>query len=260
MIPTFELRRGSSPLLVSIPHDGRVVPEDIASRFTPKAAALPDTDWHVAQLYGFVDALDATVIIATHSRYVVDLNRSPGREPLYPGRFESTFVPTTTFEGDPIYADAEPTAEEVKERRHRYWEPYHQALAHELDRIKRRHGIACLWDAHSIKSRVPKLFDGSLPDLNLGTNEGRSCSKDRAAAVARVARASPYTWVEDGRFKGGYITRTYGAPDDVHAFQLELSQATYMGEAPPYPFDESRAARLRPLLKGMLTAFATPVK
>ncbi|MEM9114869.1 MAG: N-formylglutamate deformylase [Myxococcota bacterium] len=251
-----ELHEGEAALVVSIPHDGREVPPDLQSRFTPEAARLPDTDWHVRRLYDFAIQFGATVLAARWSRFVVDLNRPPDQKPLYPGRFETALVPTRCFDGHPIYRGAPPNRDEIEQRRAAYWQPYHDTLSAQLRRIKRRHGLALLWDAHSIPSRVPSLFEGRLPDLNVGSAGGRSCAPDRITAVCTVAaRANHYGSVRDGRFKGGYITRQYGRPaENVHALQLELVQDTYMDEG-SLEFDDSKAERLRPLIRAMLEAF-----
>jgi len=254
---TFELVRGNSALIVSIPHDGRQVPPDVASRLTPAARVLPDTDWHVRRLYEFVHELDATTLAARYSRYAVDLNRPPDGTPLYPGRWESRLVPVTTFSGDAIYQADPPTPREIERRRGVYWAPYHAALTDEIARVRERHGYALLWDAHSIRSRVPSLFEGRLPELSLGTAEGTACASELGDAVFEVARnAADLCAVRDQRFKGGYITRHYGRPEaGTHAIQLELVQATYMHEEPPYEFDESRAKRIRPVLRHLVEAF-----
>lgn len=253
---TFGLHRGEGTLVLSIPHDGLEVPSEIADRFTESALALPDTDWHVGRLYGFASELGATVLSARLSRYVVDLNRAPDGELLYPGRFETRLVPIQTFDGAPIYAGAPPDDAEVEVRRARYWAPYHEALQAELDRVRARHGYALLWDAHSIRSRVPSLFEGRLPDLNIGSAKGLSCAEHRAWAVWSVAdQANGRDAVRDGRFKGGYITRNYGRPEEgIHALQLELVQATYMDES-SFAFDEAKAQQIRPLLRAMMEAF-----
>jgi N-formylglutamate amidohydrolase len=254
----FDLQRGEGALVVSIPHDGREVPDAIRARMTATAADLPDTDWHVRQLYDFLSGTDTTVIAARWSRYVVDLNRPPDGRPLYAGGWESTLVPTQTFGGDAIYSEARPDPAEVDERRARYWVPYHTALEKELRRVKDRHGFALLWDAHSIRRTVPSLFEGPLPDLSVGTAGGASCAEPMAQAVfaAAEAAAPEYSAVRDARFRGGYIPRHYGRPHaGVHAIQLELVQATYMDEAPPYPFRPQRAERIRPHLRRMLDAF-----
>lgn len=255
---TFDLTRGASPLIVSIPHDGREIPDAIATRLTDEAKTLPDTDWHVRRLYSFLEGGDATVIAARLSRFVVDLNRPPDDEPLYPSRWGTSLVPTRSFHGYPLYRGPPPTDDEIEERRARYWEPYHTALAEEIDRVVARHGFARLWDAHSIPGVVPSLFEGELPELNLGTADGRACRPEVADAVWAVASsAEGYRAVRDGRFKGGYITRHYGRPDaGIDALQLELVQRTYMHEGPPHAFDEGRANRVRPVLRAMLERFS----
>jgi len=251
----FTFRAGTTPLLVSMPHVGTYLPPDLARRMTDAALLLPDTDWHLARLYDFLDALGASVLVATHSRYVVDLNRPPDNANLYPGQDTTGLVPIDSFARAAVYRDgAVPNEGEIALRVERYWRPYHAQLGRELDRLREAHGYALLWDAHSIASEVPRFFAGRLPDFNLGTVGGRSCAPGIATAVAAVARGAPgYTAVLDGRFTGGYITRQYGQPDArLHAIQLELSEITYMDEAPPFEFDEARAARLRPHLRAML--------
>lgn len=256
----FDLHRGDSPLVVSIPHCGTLLSPDLAERLTDEALILRDTDWHVPQLYDFAQDLGATVLAARHSRYVVDLNRPPGGESLYPGQATTGLCPTTLFDGQPLYrAGAEPDDEEVARRVTAFWRPYHDALAAEIARVKALHGYALLYDAHSIRSRVPRLFEGRLPDLNLGTARGTSCAEPlrlRIAAVLGEAEADGFTAVVDGRFVGGHITRSYGAPaEHVHAVQMELAQDRYMDEdAPPFAYRRDRADRLRPWLRRVLEA------
>ncbi len=256
MSRVYTFREGSLPLVVSVPHDGRRVPPDIEARMTAEALALPDTDWHVAELYAFCRELGANWLAAEYSRYVVDLNRSPSDEPLYPGQISTGLCPTETFGGDAIYADAAAVSAAARDERvERYWRPYHDRLKSCLDGLKARHGYALLWDAHSIPSRVPRLFDGELPALNLGTDDGRSCPAAIEAAVAEVALGSRYSSVLNGRFRGGYITRHYGAPSDGrYAIQLELSQRCYMDED-TLRYDPARAALLIEVLRRMLRAF-----
>jgi N-formylglutamate deformylase len=254
----YSFRAGRGPLLVSMPHTGTYIPDALAQRMTEIARTVPDTDWHLERLYDFLDALGASVLVATHSRYVVDLNRPPDNANLYPGQDTTGLCPVDTFYREPIYApDAAPDDEEIADRVARYWTPYHAKLAEELERLKGRHGRALLWDAHSIFSVVPRFFEGTLPDFNLGTAEGRSCASGVGEAVLSVAARAPgYRAVLNGRFKGGYITRRYGRPaDSVHAFQLELSEATYMEESAPFRFRDDLAARVRPHLRAMVEAF-----
>lgn len=256
----YDFSPGEAPLLVSVPHAGLEIPDAIEARLSEQARARPDTDWHVNRLYDFLDGIGAGVIVARHSRYVVDLNRPPNDEALYSGQATTGLAPTTTFAGDPLYADgAEPAPEEVAERVAAFWRPYHDKLAEVLADLRARHGFALLWDAHSIRSEVPRLFNGKLPDLNLGTNGGASCAPDLGRRIATIAgNQARYSHVVNGRFKGGYITRHYGRPaEGVHAIQLELSQATYMNEDPPFAFREDLAAAIRPLLRQLLTSVAT---
>ena len=251
----FEFYRGHTPLVVSVPHCGTHVPAAIAGRLTPEALALPDTDWHVDRLYDFAAGLGASVIAATHSRYAVDLNRPPDDAPHYPGADSTGLCPTTTFARELVYLPGgAPDAAETRGRVERYWRPYHDALAAELARLRADHCVALLYDAHSIRSWVPRFFEGRLPDLNLGTAGGGAADAGLAARLLAVcARAASYTSVLDGRFAGGHITRAYGRPaEGVHAVQLELSQITYMDEDPPFTYRPDRAAGVRPVLEGLL--------
>jgi len=229
----FELQAGDGPLIVSAPHVGRELPQKIAARLTPPGRALVDTDWDVERLYPFAGELRATTLFARFSRYVVDLNRDPHDVSQYPGARTTSLIPTETFEGEALYADGdEPDPSELAARRERYWEPYHAALCEQIARVRERHGYALLIDAHSIWGRLPLLFDGELPDVNLGTNSGCSCSRALCDIVANVFAGSPYGCVIDGRFKGGFITRRYGDPAaNVHALQIELNQRTYFADS-----------------------------
>ena len=254
---TFELRRGTAPLVISMPHPGTFLPPDIATRLTDAALRLPDTDWHLERLYDFVERLEASVIIATHSRYAIDLNRPSDDTSLYPGQDTTGLCPVDTFHREPLYREGrQPDAAEIEHRIDKYWEPYHAALKSELDRLRGCYGRVVLWDAHSIRSVLPRFFEGRLQDLNLGSAGGAACDESLAQLLLQIARShSRYSAVLDGRFKGGYITRRYGRPGEgVHAIQLELAQLTYMDEDYPYSFDESRAAALRPVLTQMLKA------
>lgn len=257
--PLFKLRRGRTPLLVSMPHVGTFIPAELAQRMTGAALRLPDTDWHLEQLYDFVDSLGASTIVATHSRYVIDLNRPRDDANLYPGQETTGLCPLDTFHRQPLYRiGAEPQPDEIRQRIDRYWLPYHTALQAEAARLRAQHASVVLWDAHSICSVVPSLFPGRLSDLNLGSAAGASCDPLLAQTLLRIGqRHSTYSCVLDGRFKGGHITRHYGRPaDGVHAIQLELAQAIYMDEAHPYRFDGRKAADLRPVLRQMLSAVA----
>jgi len=251
----WKVQRGATPLIIDIPHAGTFVPEKIARRLTFAASSLPDTDWHVDQLYAFAAALGATLLAATHSRYVVDLNRDPSGESLYPGADTTELCSTRTFANDPIYrAGQEPDAGEVAERIRHYFVPYHAMLAAEIERTRLRHGYAIVLDAHSIASIVPRFFAGRLPDLSLGTADGASTVKNlEASAIDIISKATGFTWVANGRFKGGYVTRHYGRPDArIYALQLEIAQACYMDESRPHPWSASRAAALMEVL-GRLT-------
>ena len=251
----FRFSAGSTPLVVSAPHVGTEVPPGIAARLTDAAQGLPDTDWHVDRLYAGARALGATTLFANLSRYVVDLNRDPSGKPLYPGADNTELCPTRTFDGEPIWRGAPPDAAEIAERIERYWRPYHERLRTALDETRARHGIAVLLDAHSIRSVLPRFFEGRLPDLNFGTADGASCAAELSDRLYAALEHPGFTRVRDGRFKGGYITRAYGRPaEGVHAAQLELAQSAYMEERPPWGWREDIAARLTPAIGRMLEA------
>jgi N-formylglutamate deformylase len=253
----YRFTAGSAPILVSMPHVGTRIPERLAGRMNDGARAVPDTDWHIDRLYDFLGDLGASVIQAIHSRYVIDLNRPPDSAPLYPGAANTGLCPTEQFDGAPVYRPGQaPDEAEVRERLELFWRPYHDRLAATLRDLKQRHGFALLYEAHSIRSRVPRLFDGRLPDINLGTGDGASAAPDLAALLIETAgEAEGYSSVLNGRFKGGYITRRYGRPaEGVHAVQLELSQITYMDEDAPYRFRDDLAAAVRPTLRAVLEA------
>jgi len=253
---TFTLHRGTAPLLVSVPHDGTLVPDDIAARLTDAARRVPDTDWHIARLYAFARDLGASMIVPTHSRYVIDLNRSEDDVSLYPGQNTTGLCPVVRFTGEPVYREGgEPDEAEVRARVDRYWRPYHAALREELDRIRAAHGRAVLWEGHSIRGELPFLFDGRLPDLNLGTANGASCTPVLQARLQAVLEAQDdHDFVVNGRFKGGHITRHYGDPGNgIEAVQLETSQRTYMDQD-SYAYDDARAAGVQGVIRQLLEA------
>ena len=253
--PVYTLHQGNTPLLLSLPHVGTVIPPDLQPLLVPHALALEDTDWHLATVYNFALSLGASVLVPRHSRYLIDLNRPPENAPMYPGVNNTELCPTRFFTGEPLYRHGcAPTESQVLQRRDSHWQPYHDALAAELARIKAQHGHALLWDGHSIQSQLPWLFDGQLPDLNMGTADGSSCAPSlRSALMAVLATQTQFSHVTDGRFKGGYITRHYGRPQDgVHAVQLEKCWSTYMLEAPPWQLDPARTAKLTPVLQRLL--------
>jgi N-formylglutamate deformylase len=253
---TFTLHQGSEPLLISLPHDGEAIPDELASRLNASARRVPDTDWHVARLYAFARDLGASMLVPAYSRYVVDLNRPPDNVSLYPGQNTTGLCPLVEFSGTPIYLDGEePSDSEIEARVEQYWRPYHQALSGELDRIRAEHGRCVLWEGHTIRSVVPFLFEGRLPDFNLGTAGGHSCSAALRNRLVGVLEAqADYSYVVDGRFKGGYITRHYGRPQHgVEAVQLELAQINYMDEE-SFLFDSERASETRALIHRLLEA------
>jgi N-formylglutamate amidohydrolase len=252
MTRIYSFHAGTTPLLISVPHDGRQLPADLAALMTDVGRSLPDTDWHVIRLYKFAIATGASLITANYSRYVVDLNRPADDAAMYAGQLSTGLCPTETFAGEEIYARR--AAIDIDNRVSRFWHPYHDKIADTLAKFREAFGYALLWDAHSIASRVPALFDGQLPVLNIGTWNGRSCGRAIADAVMQVAESSPYSAVLNGRFSGGHITRHYGQPDEnVHAMQLEIAQRAYMDEATT-DYEEAKASQLRGSLGHMLQA------
>lgn len=255
IVPKFKFRQGTAPLLVSMPHAGVHIPPGIAAGMTDAALKLPDTDWHLEQLYDFLEPLGVSVLCATHSRYVIDLNRPLDGADLYPGQDTTGLCAVDTFHKEPLYqAGRMPEEAEIKARSAKYWKPYHDQLAGELQRIRNQHGIAMLWDAHSICSVLPRFFEGRLPDFNIGTAAGTSCDPALAQGLVAVAASAPgFSYALNGRFKGGHITRHYGEPArNIHAVQLELSQRVYMQESFPYRFDPELAQLVRPSLRGFI--------
>jgi N-formylglutamate deformylase len=249
--------QGAGPLVVSFPHVGTYLPDEIAATMTDAGHAVADTDWHVHLLYSFLENSDATRLIATHSRYAADLNRDPEGGLLYPGKFETGVCPVTSFSGQPLYKPGyAPDADAVTRRIREYWQPYHQQLTSALARAKAVHGYALLLDAHSILSRLPRLFEGRVPHLNLGTADGKSCAPAIAdAAMAVFSGQNRFSAVKNGRFKGGHITRHYGRPQDgIHVLQLEIAMDTYLDEGNPALFDAARAAPLQNVLRDFVAA------
>ena len=254
----FVFHQGTAPLLISMPHAGTHVPADIAALLTQEGREVHDTDWHMPALYDFAQQLGASILVATHSRYVIDLNRPPDGASLYPGQSVTSLCPVDGFDSEPLYQSKadEPDDAEVARRRELYWKPYHDQLRTELDRIKAVHGVAMLWDAHSIRSVLPRFFEGKLPDLNLGTADGQSCDPALAQQLLAIAKMAPaHTSVLNGRFKGGYITRNYGQPEQgFHAVQLEMTQSSYMQEQMPFDYLPAVADQIKPTLQQMLQA------
>ena len=252
---THTLHHGRTPLLISAPHVGTLIPLDQQHRYTERSLQVEDTDWFLDRLYAFAQDLGASFIVPRHSRYLIDLNRPPTDAPMYAGQNNTGLCPTQHFTGDPIYRDGlAPDAAEIKQRVAVYWRPYHDAFREETTRIRAAHGHVVLFDAHSIQSELPWLFEGRLPHMNLGTVEGRSCAPTLRAALAAVFEAQgDYSHVVDGRFKGGHITRHYGNPaQGVHTVQLEMCWRAYMDETPPYRWHEARAAAVTPLLRALV--------
>lgn len=253
-----DVTKRDSPLVLSMPHAGTVLPKEVEDTLNDRGRALADTDWWIDRLYNFASDLGASIVKANLSRYVIDLNRNPAGHSLYPGQATTELCPTTTFDGEPIYEDVDgPSEAEIERRRISYFVPYHEALEERVGQALAIHGYALLYDCHSICSQVPRLFDGTLPTINLGTNDGASCGPAIEDAVNQAcASQNQFSFVANGRFKGGWITRKNGRPDEnVHALQVELAQSAYMEEAPPWTFVEERADQLRVVLRQMLTAY-----
>lgn len=255
-----DVKRGGGPIILGMPHSGTFVPQNILRRLTRTGQSLADTDWHVDRLYA--DILpEATIIRANFHRYVIDANRDPSGASLYPGQNTTGLVPITDFGGKPIW-NAVPTPDEIKERKQEWYAPYHVALAAEIERVLSIYGIAILYDCHSIRSKIPFLFDGRLPDFNIGTNSGQTCDMSIADAVEDICRqAQDYSFVRDGRFRGGWTTRHYGQPaHGVHAIQMELAQSTYLkSEDAPFAYDTNKAENLRDHLGSILRAIESTI-
>ncbi len=256
MTSVFTFSEGDSPLLISIPHDGRHLAPGQVDRMTQAGRALPDTDWHVRKLYDFATDLGASVLAANYSRYVVDLNRGTDDLALYEDQASTGLFPDKTFDGKDIYNSGEVvSSQEQQQRISAYWRPYHERIATTLVKLRQKHGYALLLDAHSIPGELPSLFRGILPDLNIGTNDGLSCGKGFVTSIMQIAEASDYSVVLNERFRGGFITRQYGAPDGgIHAIQLELSQRNYMDEK-TLSYQDDRAVKLADSIRSLMKAF-----
>ncbi|PRC93202.1 N-formylglutamate deformylase [Solimicrobium silvestre] len=260
MTNPFHFKAGHAPLLISMPHVGTTIPAEIGAEMDDIAQVKKDTDWHLPLLYNMAEQLGASVISAEYSRYVIDLNRPKEDSNLYPGQDTTGLCPVDTFGKQDLYrAGHLPDAPQIADRIEKYWQPYHSQLSSELARIKAQHGVAILWDAHSIASVVPRFFNGKLPDFNFGTADQKSCALELQAELAELmqksAHATSFSHVFNGRFKGGYITRNYGNPaNNIHAVQLEMSQCVYMNETAPFAYRPDLAAQVQPLLSELLAA------
>lgn len=261
------IRRGQAPLIVSFPHTGTDLPAEYEQRVVSPWIARKDADWWIDKLYDFASELDATVVHTAISRTVIDVNRDPSGVSLYPGQATTELCPTTTFDGEPLYKPGQqPDADDIADRRKRFFDPYHAALADEIARLRTIHPNVVLYDCHSIRSVIPRLFDGELPVFNIGTNSGASCAPELQQSVQQICAASQFSHIVNGRFKGGYITRHHGNPaNGVHAVQMELSCRGYMHEQPgpvseahwPTPYDPAFAAPIRAVLTDILKTCLT---
>ncbi len=251
-----QVTSGDSPLILAQPHGGTEIPSDICLRLNAQGRAKADTDWHISKLYdSLVD--DITVVSTNIHRYVIDVNRNPTDESLYPGQNTTGLCPTTTFDGLPIYfPDKGPGNDEICRRQQLYHQPYHDCLQTQVNRIHQKHGYVILYDCHSIRSKVPYLFDGRLADFNIGSNNGSTCDTKIQSVIESICHQQPeFTSVSNGRFKGGWTTRHYGRPDaGYHAVQMELAQCNYMEEAAPWHYSPEKANRLRVVLRNILQA------
>jgi len=246
-------RQGNTPLLISFPHNGSHIPNDVAQTMTDAGRTSQDTDWFLDRLYDFPELTNASLIIAEQSRYVIDLNRPQTDESLYPGQTTTGLIPLTRFDGQSIYA-AEPDEAEVSKRVEQIWKPYHRQIESELDRLTEKFGIAVLVEAHSIEPILPRLFDGRLDDFNIGTNKGKSCDEELCEAVmSALNQQSQYSHVLNGRFVGGFITRHFGKPaENRHAIQFELSQSTYMDDQEK-TWDAGKAKQVQPVFQSIIS-------
>lgn len=255
------VHRGTEPLVVAMPHTGTEIPADIAPRFVSEWDARRDADWWVDHLYDFAPGMGATVVRTAISRSVIDVNRDPSGASLYPGMATTGLCPIENFDGEPIYREGEPDEAEIARRRERYFDPYHAALEAELERLRAEHGRVVLYDAHSIRSRIPRLFEGELPQFNIGTNDGATCAPELTRVVAAICEMADST-VVNGCFKGGWTTRHYGRPDEgIHAIQMELAMRGYLREPSeptpgnwPVPYDPQLAEPMIAVLRDVLGA------
>lgn len=260
------VRRGEAPLLVAFPHTGTIIPPEIEKDLISPWLARKDADWDVDRLYDFAEELGATFVRTAISRTVIDVNRDPSGVSLYPGQATTALCPLTTFDGEPLYREGlEPGAEEIAHRRRTFFDPYHDALKEEIARLRRKHPLVVVYDAHSIRSTVPRLFNGTLPHLNIGTDDGRTASQDLMRDIETCCANSKFTHVINGRFRGGWTTRHYGDPSHgIHAVQMELACRGYMDEPAqvgssnwPPAFSDARAVELRSVLRDILTSCIT---
>ncbi len=251
-----EVTEKNGPIILGQPHGGIFIPPELYSRLNERGLQLADTDWHINRLYkGLLPS--ATVVKANFSRYIIDANRDPSGNSLYPGKNTTGLCPIIDFEGEPIYNEGEdPSEEEIEQRREAFHSVYHAALEKQIERVRKLHGVVLLFDCHSIRSRLPFLFEGVLPDLNIGTNNGRTCGiKIEETTLEVCSTANNYNIVLNGRFKGGWTTRHYGRPSEgIHAIQLEIAQRTYMEENSPWSYREEFANALRKNLKKLLNS------
>ncbi len=263
-VPWLTLRQGSAPLLLCMPHTGTTIPREIEARLVSPWLARKDTDWWIERLYAFAEDLGASVVRTQISRAVIDCNRDPSGASLYPGQATTELCPTTTFDGELLYrTGSAPQDPEIAARRNEYFDPYHRAIEGEIARLRALHPAVVLYDCHSIRSAIPRLFTGTLPHFNIGTFAGASCASELTAQIERLCDRGPFSRVTNGRFKGGYTTRHYGRPQQgVHAVQMELACRGYLREPQgevevsnwPCPWDEGVAAPMRALLQQVLTA------
>jgi N-formylglutamate deformylase len=253
--PWLTVRRGEAPLVVSFPHTGLDLPSDCTAGLVSMNVARHDADWHVDRLYAFAHDLGATTVRTTLSRTVIDVNRDPSGASLYPGQATTGLVPTETFDGPPLYRDgAAPTPKEIERRKALYFAPYHAELVRELARLRGLHNRVVLYDCHSIRSVIPRLFPGELPVFNIGTNDGKACDSVLTERIAAICAASRWSHMVNGRFKGGWITRTYGRPaDGIHAVQMELAMRGYLpDEGDPPRWDVDFANPIQETLRAVL--------
>jgi N-formylglutamate deformylase len=248
------LTRGSSPLVLSIPHPGTEVPDEVAATLNERGRLVPDTDWHMGRLFTFIERFQPSIVEARLSRYVVDLNRDPSNLSSLPDG-TSGLVPMTAFTGEPIWTDL-PEEAEIVRRRERYFRPFHEVLTAEISRAREEHGFCLLLDCHSSPSVLPEVFEGMLPALSLGTVHGASCARAIEEAAAEAMDGTGFTWERNGRYAGGWITRHYGRPaENIHAIQIEVAFSAYLKtEAPPWHFDAAKAAALEPALAIIIEA------
>ena len=249
-----EIKQGTGPIVLAMPHSGTYLPTEIYDKLNDNGKELADTDWHLMELYDGLQP-NAAIVKANFHRYVIDANRCPDGVSLYPGANTTTLCPLIDFVNKPIWQEGlVPTESDIEPRIKLFHTPYHKALHEALQTARSNHGYAIIYDCHSIRSNIPFLFDGALPNLNIGTNDSKSCDSKIEQIAENICKKSSFSTVTNGRFKGGWTTRHYGKPEtDIHAIQMEITQSSYMQEHAPWEYSNEKANILRQTLANILS-------